>query len=663
MKSARNTTLLKLFIVIVLSTLFLSSLNLTASAAATTLGAAAAQSGRYFGAAITSSKLGDTVYTTIANREFNMITAENEMKMDATEPNQNQFNFTNADRIFNWAVQNGKQVRGHTLAWHSQQPQWMQNMSGTALRNAMINHINGVMAHYKGRIYAWDVVNEAFADGSSGGRRDSNLQRTGNDWIEVAFRTARAADPAAKLCYNDYNIEDWNAAKTQGVYRMVQDFKNRGVPIDCVGFQAHFGSGGMPSSFPTTLSNFAALGVDVQITELDIAQAGANQYANVVRACLNVARCTGITVWGVRDCDSWRSGENPMLFDCSGNKKPAYNSVLNELNNAPPISSPTPTVTSPPNGTVSINAGGSGTGGFTADQYFSGGSTYTNTATIDMSQIPSNPPPAAIFNTERYGAMTYTLPNRSGAQTVTLYFAENYWTAAGQRTFNVSINGTSVLSNFDIFVAAGGANRAIARTFNTTANSSGQVVIQFISVVENPKISGITVAAGGPTPTPTATRTPTATPTVSPNSISINAGGSATGGFLADQYFSGGSTYTNTRTIDTSQVGSVPAAIFSTERYGAMTYTIPNLTSGRTYTVTLYFAETYVTGAGQRLFNVNINGTSALSSFDIFVAAGGVDRAIARSFTTTANGSGQIVIQFISGTQNPKINGITVSGQ
>src|SRR5512142_1653814 len=217
----------KLVSATLLMALLFSAPSLTASAAATTLGAAAAQSGRYFGTAISAGKLGDSAYTTIANREFNMITAENEMKIDATEPNQNQFNFTNADRIYNWAVQNGKQVRGHTLAWHSQQPGWMQSLSGTALRNAMINHINGVMAHYKGKIPYWDVVNEAFDD-STGGRRQSNLQATGNDWIDVAFQTARAADPAAKLCYNDYNIDIWSWAKTQGVYNMVRDMKARG---------------------------------------------------------------------------------------------------------------------------------------------------------------------------------------------------------------------------------------------------------------------------------------------------------------------------------------------------------------------------------------------------------------------------------------------------
>ncbi|MER7883292.1 endo-1,4-beta-xylanase [Streptomyces fimicarius] len=304
-----------------------------AHAAESTLGAAAAQSGRYFGTAIASGRLGDSTYASIANREFTMVTAENEMKIDATEPQRGQFNFSSADRVYNWAVQNGKEVRGHTLAWHSQQPGWMQSLSGNDLRQAMIGHINGVMAHYKGKIVQWDVVNEAFDDGSSGARRDSNLQRSGNDWIEVAFRTARAADPSAKLCYNDYNVENWTWAKTQAMYSMVRDFKQRGVPIDCVGFQAHFNSGSpYNSNFRTTLQNFAALGVDVAVTELDIQGASPTTYANVANDCLAVERCLGITVWGVRDSDSWRPEHTPLLFNNDGSKKAAYSAVLNALN-------------------------------------------------------------------------------------------------------------------------------------------------------------------------------------------------------------------------------------------------------------------------------------------------------------------------------------------
>ncbi|PTA44269.1 non-reducing end alpha-L-arabinofuranosidase family hydrolase [Micromonospora sp. RP3T] len=319
----------------------------SANAAASTLGAAAAQSGRYFGTAIAASRLNDSTYSTIAAREFNMITAENEMKPDATEPNQNQFNFNSGDQIYNWATQRGLKVRGHTLAWHAQQPGWMQNMQGSTLRNAMINHINGVMAHYKGKLAAWDVVNEAFNE--DGSRRNSNLQGTGNDWIEVAFRTARAADPSVKLCYNDYNIENWSYGKTQGVYRMIQDFKSRGVPIDCVGLQTHFtGGSSLPSNFQTTLSSFAALGVDVALTEADVTNASTSQYAGLTQACVNVPRCIGITVWGVRDSDSWRSGESPLLFDGGGNKKAAYTSVLNALNAAAPTSGPTSGPTTPP---------------------------------------------------------------------------------------------------------------------------------------------------------------------------------------------------------------------------------------------------------------------------------------------------------------------------
>jgi len=339
-------------------------LALPAAAAGSTLQAAAAESNRYYGAAMAGSYLNNSQITGILQREFNMITAENEMKMDATEPNQNQFSYGNGDRIVNWALQNGKQVRGHALAWHSQQPSWMQRMEGQQLRNAMLNHVTQVATYYKGKIYAWDVVNEAYADGNSGARRDSNLQRTGGDWIEAAFRAARAADPQAKLCYNDYNTDNWSHAKTQGVYNMVKDFKARGVPIDCVGFQAHFNSGNpVPSNYDVTLRNFADLGVDVQITELDIEGSGtsqAEQYRGVHQACLSVARCTGITVWGVRDSESWRASGTPLLFDGNGNKKAAYNYTLDALNAGGTATDPGQQPTSNPTQDPG-NGGGTGT--------------------------------------------------------------------------------------------------------------------------------------------------------------------------------------------------------------------------------------------------------------------------------------------------------------
>ncbi|ROO52113.1 endo-1,4-beta-xylanase (glycosyl hydrolase family 10) [Micromonospora sp. Llam0] len=386
----------------------------TSANAASTLGAAAAESGRYFGAATNSFMLNRQPHATVLNREFNSIVAENEMKWYHTEPNQNQFNFTAGDQLIAHARARGMTVRGHTLVWHAQQPQWAQNMSGTALRNAMINHINRVAGHWRGQIHSWDVVNEAFADGGSGGRRDSNLQRTGNDWIEVAFRTARAADPGAKLCYNDYNTDGINA-KSTGIYNMVRDFKARGVPIDCVGLQSHLGTS-LDPTYQQNIQRFADLGVDVQITELDIQQGGnqANMYGQVTRACLAVARCTGITVWGVLDPDSWRTGANPLLFDGNGNKKPAYDAVLNALNAGgnppppttapPPGTTPPPATTPPPSGggcsaTVSMN---SWNGGFVATVRVTAGSSAINGWRVRLT-VPSGATVTNAWNADRSG--------------------------------------------------------------------------------------------------------------------------------------------------------------------------------------------------------------------------------------------------------------------
>ncbi|MFY1697434.1 endo-1,4-beta-xylanase [Solwaraspora sp. WMMA2101] len=385
----------------------------TPANAATTLGAAAAESGRYFGAATNSFMLNRQPHATVLNREFNSIVAENEMKWYHTEPNQNQFNFTAGDQLIAHARARGMTVRGHTLVWHAQQPAWAQNLSGTALRNAMINHINRVAGHWRGQIHSWDVVNEAFADGSGGGRRDSNLQRTGNDWIEVAFRTARAADPSAKLCYNDYNTDGVNA-KSTGIYNMVRDFKARGVPIDCVGLQSHLGTT-LDPTYQQNIQRFADLGVDVQITELDIMQGSnqANMYGQVTRACLAVARCTGITVWGVLDPDSWRTGANPLLFDGNGNKKPAYDAVLNALNaggnnpppaTAPPTTGPPPITTPPPSGggcsaSVSLN---SWNGGFVATVRVTAGSSAINGWRVRLT-VPSGATVTGAWNANRSG--------------------------------------------------------------------------------------------------------------------------------------------------------------------------------------------------------------------------------------------------------------------
>ncbi|RKN05987.1 endo-1,4-beta-xylanase [Streptomyces radicis] len=307
----------------------------TAQAQADTLGAAAAESGRYFGTAVGPHLLGEADYAATLNREFTSVVAENDMKWDATEPSPGQFNFSRGDQLVDHARSQGMEVRGHTLVWHAQQPSWVQGLTGDALRQAMLGHIDGVAGHYAGDISSWDVVNEAFEwDGS---RRQSNLQQQlGDGWIEEAFRAADAADPNATLCYNDYGTDAVNA-KSDAIYRMVEDFLARGVPIDCVGFQSHLDSTSDLSTYRQNLQRFSDLGVDVEITELDIGGSGAAQadaYRQVTEACLAVSRCTGITIWGFTDKYSWRDDVTPLLFDATYQKKEAYHAVLAALNNA-----------------------------------------------------------------------------------------------------------------------------------------------------------------------------------------------------------------------------------------------------------------------------------------------------------------------------------------
>jgi len=508
----KTTLLLRLVSIAILIAIIQSLLSIPA-AAATTLGAAAAQSGRYFGVALAAYKLSDTTYANIANTEFNMVTAENEMKIDATEPTQNQFSFSGADQIYNWAVQHGKQVRGHTLAWHSQQPSWMQSLSGSALRSAMINHINGVMAHYKGNIYTWDVVNEAFNE--DGTRRQSNLQATGNDWIEVAFQTARTADPAAKLCYNDYNIERWNYAKTQGVYQMVQDFKSRGIPIDCVGFQGHFNSGtSYPGSgFLTTLQSFAALGVDVQITELDIENADTrlDWWTGIVNDCLSVPRCNGITVWGVRDSDSWRASQLPLLFDGNGNKKASYTAVLDTLNSGTPLPTntpggPTSTRTNTPPPTTPPTATPTAPAGATC-------SPVTGTISSPFSQNGSGTYCWQSTNLGDYiNSWNLASLTVNGVNYTNVYVGSGSYPAQIGGYWYVGYNSSVPWGHFEAVGAGGGpTNTPPPNPTNTPVPTNTQPPAATATRTNTPPAA--------PTNTPTRTNTPPAAPTNTPTTM------------------------------------------------------------------------------------------------------------------------------------------------
>ncbi|MFK8911449.1 endo-1,4-beta-xylanase, partial [Streptomyces sp. YS-3] len=290
-----------------------------AGAAGPSLRSLAEAKGIYFGTAITQSDLNNSSLTAVAGSQFGMLTPGNEMKWDTTEPSRGSFNFTPADRIVSFAQDHAMKLRGHTLVWHNQLPSWVSSLPTTQVKAAMENHITTEVSHYKGKLYAWDVVNELFnEDGSY--RSDAFFNAMGSGYVADALRTARAADPDAKLYLNDYNIEGQNA-KSDAMYNLVKSLKAQGVPLDGVGFQAHFILGQVPSSFKANLQRFTALGVNVAITELDdrvqlpatgaaLAQQ-ASDYTAVINTCLAVPGCAGITQWGVGDADSWIPGTFP----------------------------------------------------------------------------------------------------------------------------------------------------------------------------------------------------------------------------------------------------------------------------------------------------------------------------------------------------------------
>jgi endo-1,4-beta-xylanase len=328
--SSRPRALVALVVAANAAAIMLVVVPASTASAASTLNQLAQAKGKYFGSATDNPELSDSAYTaTLGSAEFGQITPGNSMKWDATEPQQGQFSYAKGDAVVSFAKAHNQIVRAHTLVWHSQLPGWLTggSWSATQLTSILQNHIANVAGHYKGQVYAWDVVNEPFNE--DGTYRTSLWYNTlGTGYIATALRAARAADPTAKLYINDYNTEGLGA-KSDGMYNLVKSLKAQGVPIDGVGFQGHLAvQYGLPSGIQANLQRFADLGVDVAVTELDVRMmlpADANKvatqasyYSEVTKACVAVTRCVGITIWDYTDKYSWV----PSTFNGQGSALP-----------------------------------------------------------------------------------------------------------------------------------------------------------------------------------------------------------------------------------------------------------------------------------------------------------------------------------------------------
>jgi endo-1,4-beta-xylanase len=287
-------------------------------------------------------------YRTVLNREFTNVTAENAMKWESVEPERGVHTWSDADAVVENARRHQQKVRGHTLVWHNQLPAWLTTgvddgtIGDAELRKILRDHITTEVGRYKGRIRAWDVVNEVVNDDGTM-RQTIWLTHLGPGYLADAFRWARRADPHAKLFLNDYNLE-WNAAKIETTLALVKDLQAHGVPIDGVGFQGHLGiQYDYPGDWPNVMRRFTDLGLEVAVTELDVRMelpvtpeklaTQAAYYGRALSGCLSVAACHELTVWGFTDRHSWVPGwfegqGAACLFDENLSPKPAYQTLL-----------------------------------------------------------------------------------------------------------------------------------------------------------------------------------------------------------------------------------------------------------------------------------------------------------------------------------------------
>ena len=351
-----------------------ASADEASTSASSTLRELGAQVQLRIGTAAVPNDLSDPTLAQITADQFSVLTPGNEMKWQVVEPSPGTFNWTGADNLVNFAEEHRERVRGHTLVWHNQLPNWLTQgvangtISDAQLRDLLHQHITTEVSRYRGRIWQWDVVNEMMTDSNPSqlNPNDFWIAHLGAGLLADVFRWAHAADPEALLCYNDYNIagEDGSNAKFNAAFTTVKSLLAQKVPIDCVGDQGHLDLqfGFNPILMTQDLRAYASLGLKVAITEADVRTfvettdsdqtpivsktdptpshtanpAGADWYVGMLQSCLAVKACISFTVWGFADAESWIPGTfkgegDADLYDVNLNPKPQYTALQQTL--------------------------------------------------------------------------------------------------------------------------------------------------------------------------------------------------------------------------------------------------------------------------------------------------------------------------------------------
>lgn len=306
----------------------------------------------------------EPAYRETLAREFNAIVFENALKWERVHPEPNVWNFEHPDRLIAFAEEHGQWVKGHVLLWHLMYPPYLDDLEPDELRQAVVDHITTLVSRYRGRIHAWDVANEVIENNGDGYRASVFLDKLGPDFIELAFRTAHAADPDALLFLNDYGGEGIGP-KSDAVYELAKRLVDADVPIHGVGLQMHIRldyrlppivpiPDGMntPEYIRENIERLSALGLLVEVSEMDVPigygdpealgerlEQQGRVYHDVVSTCVGTPRCEGTFFWGFLDEESWlneifRNNQHALLFGENYTKKPSYYGVLKALTSA-----------------------------------------------------------------------------------------------------------------------------------------------------------------------------------------------------------------------------------------------------------------------------------------------------------------------------------------